>query len=63
MENEKLIDIETAISYAQLAVYTLHNSNVEITPKQLRYEMKMLFEKFGTKEIKRLKNIFMRGKI
>lgn len=54
--------METAIAYAQLALHTLQNSVTEITPKELRNEIKMLHEKFGTKEVKRLANIIVKGK-
>lgn len=61
-KQEELIDMETAIAYAQLALHTLQNSVTEITPKELRNEIKMLHEKFGTKEVKRLANIIVKGK-
>lgn len=61
-KTEELIDIETAIAYAQLAVHTLQNSGNEITAKELRSEIKMLHNKFGTKEVKRLTNIIVKGK-
>lgn len=61
-KSEELIDIETAIAYAQLALHTLQNSATEITAKELRNEMKMLHDKFGTKEVKRLTNIIVKGK-
>lgn len=54
MEDKNLIDLDTAIAYAQLAVHTLQNSGTEITPKELRSEIKMLNKKFGTKEVIRL---------
>lgn len=57
MEDKNLIDLDTAIAYAQLAVHTLQNSGTEITPKELRSEIKMLNKKFGTKEVIRLTNI------
>lgn len=62
MEDKNLIDLDTAIAYAQLAVHTLQNSGTEITPKELRSEIKMLNKKFGTKEVIRLKNIIVKGK-
>ena len=61
-KTEELIDIETAIAYAQLAVHTLQNSKTDITAKELRSEIKMLYEKFGTKEVKRLTNIIIKKK-
>ena len=61
MEDKNLIDLDTAIAYAQLAVHTLQNSATEITPRELRSEIKMLHNKFGTKEVKRLTNIIVKG--
>lgn len=61
MEDKNLIDIDTAIAYAQLAVHTLQNSGTEITLKELSSEIKMLHNKFGTKEIKRLTNIIAKS--
>ena len=62
MEDKNLIDLDTALAYAQLAVHTLQNSGTEITPKELRSEIKMLNKKFGTKEVIRLTNIIVKGK-
>lgn len=61
-KQEELIDFDTAIAYAQLALHTLQNSSVEITPKELRKEMNMFHNKFGTREVKRLANIIVKGK-
>ena len=61
-KSRELIDLDTAIAYAQLAVHTLQNSGTEITAKQLRSEIKMLYNKFGTKEVKRLTNIIIKKK-
>ena len=62
MENNELMDINTAIAYAQLAVHTLKNSATELTDKSLKSEIKILHEKFGTKEVIRLTNIIVKGK-
>lgn len=62
MENKELMEIDTAIAYAQLAVHTLQNSGIEINAKELRSEIKMLHNKFGTKEVKRLANIIIKKK-
>lgn len=62
MENNELMDINTVIAYAQLAVHTLKNSATELTDKSLKSEIKMLHEKFGTKEVIRLTNIIVKGK-
>lgn len=61
-KNQELIDIDTAIAYAQLAVHTLKNSATELTDKSLKNEIKMLYDKFGTKEVIRLANIIVKGK-
>lgn len=61
-KQEELIDMETAIAYAQLAVHTLQHSGTEINAKELRSEIKMLHSKFGTKEVKRLANVIVKGK-
>lgn len=61
-KSQELIDIDTAIAYAQLAVHTLKNSATELTDKLLKNEIKMLYDKFGTKEVIRLANIIVKGK-
>lgn len=60
--NKELFDLDTVIDYAQLAVHTLKNSATEITPKELKSEIKMLHDKFGTKEVRRLNRIIVKGK-
>lgn len=62
MENKELIDFETAIDYALLALHTLKNSSTEITAKELKKEMSMLYERFESKEVKRLVNTIKKGK-
>ena len=59
---EELINIETAISYAQLAVHTLKHSGNEITAKELQKEIRMLHSKFGTKEVKKMANVIVKEK-
>lgn len=61
-KSEELIDLDTAIAYAGLAVHTLQHSGTEINAKELRSEIKMLYNKFGTKEVKRLANIIVKKK-
>lgn len=61
-KSQELIDIETAIAYAQLAFHTLINSGTEISAKEIRKEILMLHNKFGTKEVKRLNKIISKGK-
>ena len=41
------LDIITA--YAQMVFFTLQNSETEITPKAIKAEVKMFYEKFGNK--------------
>ena len=53
---------ELIIAYAQLVFHTLKNSATEITPKSIRQEVKMFYEKFGNTEVKRLANIIMKEK-
>ena len=61
-KQEDLVDMDTAIAYAQLALHTLKKSATEITPKELQNEIKMLYKKFGAKEVKQLANIIVKGK-
>lgn len=58
--NKELMDIDTAIAYAQLAVYTLQHSLTIIDKKSLSNEIKMLQKKFGTREVKRLAKIIIK---
>ena len=58
--NKELMDIDTAIAYAQLAVYTLQHSSTSIDKKSLSNEIKMLQKKFGTREVKRLAKIIIK---
>ena len=53
---------EIIIAYAQLVFHTLQNSGTEITPKSIKAEVKMFYEKFGNKEVKRLANMIMKEK-
>lgn len=62
INDKELIDIDTAIAYAQVAVHTLQHSATEINDKSLRNEMKMLQRKFGTKEVKRLATLYAKEK-
>lgn len=61
-KEEKLIDIYTAISYAQLSVHALQNSGNKITPKELEKEMLMWHKDFTIDEIKQMANIIVRRK-
>lgn len=53
---------ELIIAYAQLALHTLQHTATEITPKTLKAEIKMFYEKFGNQEVRRLTNIIMKEK-
>lgn len=59
---QELMDIDSAIAYAQLAVHTLQHSATEVNTKELQKEIKMLYSKFGTTEVKRLANIIVKEK-
>lgn len=61
-ENKEKVDIELITAYAQMVFFTLQNSGTEITPKAIKSEIKMFYEKFGNKEVKRLANIIMKEK-
>lgn len=61
-DSKELFDFETLVDYAQLAFHTLKNSGTEITAKELKNELKMLHNKFGTKEVRRLNKIILKSK-
>lgn len=61
-KNENEMDLETITAYAQMIFYTLKNSATEITNKSIKAEIKMFYEKFGNKEVKRLANIIVKEK-
>lgn len=61
-ENKDKSELDVIVAYTQMAVFTLNKSNTEITPKSLKAEVRMLYEKFGNKEVKRLANIIMKEK-
>lgn len=61
-ENSNKAELEIITAYAQMTFFTLQNSNTEITPKTIRAEIKMFYQKFGNKEVKRLANIIMKEK-
>ena len=61
MENKVQMDFDIASAYAQLAVHTLKKSGTEITPKEIKKEMEMLYKKFEPDEIIRLTNIITKG--
>lgn len=55
-------EIEIIIAYAQVAIYTLQHSGTEINSKAIREEIKMFYNKFGNKDIKRLANTIVKEK-
>lgn len=62
MEEKELFDFDTMVAYAGVAVHTLSNSATKITAKALKSEIKMLHNRFGTNEVKRLANIIVKEK-
>ena len=60
-ENSKA-EIELITAYAQLVFHTLKHSSTEINAKSIREEVKMFYEKFGNKEVKRLASVIMKEK-
>lgn len=61
-ENTSKTELELITAYAQMAFFTLQNSGTQITPRAIKSEIKMFYEKFGNKEVKRLSNIIMKEK-
>lgn len=61
-ENKNTSDLNIITAYAQMAFFTLQNSGTEITPKSIKSEIKMFYDKFGDKEVKRLANTIMKEK-
>lgn len=61
-ENSNKEELEIITAYAQMTFFTLQNSGTEITPKTIKAEIKMFYQKFGNKEVKRLANIIMKEK-
>lgn len=61
-DNKNTCDLNIVTAYAQMVFFTLKNSGTEITPKSIKSEIKMFYDKFGDKEVKRLANIIMKEK-
>lgn len=55
-------EIELITAYAQLVFHTLKHSSTEINAKSIREEVKMFYEKFENKEVKRLASVIMKEK-
>lgn len=60
-ENAK-IEMELIIAYSQVAIHTLQYSGTNITPKSIREEIKMFYNKFGNDSVKKLANTIMKEK-
>lgn len=60
--NQDKSELELIIAYAQMTFFTLQNSATDITPRSIRSEVKMFYEKFGNQEVKRLANLIMKEK-
>lgn len=61
-KNNSKYEIELITAYAQLVFHTLKHSSTEINAKSIREEVKMFYEKFGNKEVKRLASVIMKEK-
>ena len=55
-------EMKLIIAYAQVSIHTLQHSGTEITPKAIREEIKMFYNKFGNEDIKRLANTIVKEK-
>ena len=55
-------EMELIIAYAQVSSHTLQHSGTEITPRAIREEIKMFYNKFGNEDIKRLANTIVKEK-
>ena len=55
-------EMELIIAYAQVSIHTLQHSGTEITPKAIREEIKMFYNKFGNEDIERLANTIVKEK-
>lgn len=61
-ENKDTSELDLIIAYAQMIFFTLQKTATEITPKSIKSEVTMFYEKFGNKEVKRLAKIIMKEK-
>ncbi len=61
-ENKDTSELEIITAYVQMVFFTLQHSGTEITPKSIKSEVKMFYEKFGNREVKRLANLIMKEK-
>ena len=61
-ENKGKSELEIITAYAQMVFHTLKHSGTEITPKSIKSEVKMFYEKFGNNEVIRLANLIIKEK-
>lgn len=55
-------ELEVIIAYSQIVVHTLQNSATELTPKAIREELKMFYNKFGNENVKKMANAILKEK-
>lgn len=60
--NNNQDELQIITAYAQLVHHTLKHSGTEINAKTIKMEVKMFYEKFGNKEVKRLANSIIKEK-
>lgn len=61
-ENNNQTELQTITAYAQLVHHTLKHSGTEINARTIKSEVKMFYEKFGNKEVRRLANSIIKEK-
>ena len=61
-ENKGKSELELITAYVQMVFQTLKHSGTEMTPKSIKSEVKMFYEKFGNNEVIRLANLIMKEK-
>ena len=59
-EKKDEFDFQLINAYVVMVIHTLRNSATEITPKAIKNEVKMFYEKFGNREVKRLASVIMK---
>lgn len=53
-DNNNQEELQIITAYAQLVHHTLKHSGTEINARTIKSEVKMFYDKFGNKEVKRL---------
>ena len=61
-ENEATKELNLITAYVQMVFHTLKHSGTEITPKAIKAETKMFYEKFGNNEVMKLAAHIMKEK-